>query len=92
MRKFAIDHKNGRVSFARMMIREWSTRSVAVEKVPNKYHAECSDTYKDWLKKTLAGTIKPGPNMPGFIKYVEAESQVLLHQLQEQYQENHLAH
>lgn len=44
------------------------------------------------MKKNLAGTIKPGPNIPCYIKDVKAESQVLLHRLQEKYQENHLAH
>lgn len=92
MRKFATDHQDGQVAFAKTIIREWRTRSVAGEKVPNRYHAECSDTYKNWLKENLDGTVKPGPNIPYFIKDVKAESQVLLHQLQEQYQENHLAH
>lgn len=92
MRKFATDHKDGKVSFAKMVIREWKIRRVVGEKVPNGSNAECSEAYKKWLKDNITGTIIPGPNMPCTIKDVEAESQVLLRRLQEKYQEDHLAH
>lgn len=62
MSKFAMDHKDGRVSFASMMIREWKHRRGTKEKVSNKYYAESSDMYKNWLKKTLTGTVEPSPN------------------------------
>lgn len=57
MKKFATDHKDGQVSFDRMIIRGWKTRSLAGGKVPNKFNAECSDGYREWFKKNFAGTI-----------------------------------
>ena len=43
--------------------------------------SECSKEYKEWLKKSLAGTIEPGPNVPPIIADVGAKHQVRLHRL-----------
>ena len=63
MRKFATDHENGRVTFAEDMCRMWRSQRVLGQPVPNRFHPECSREYNEWLKKSLAGTIEPGPNV-----------------------------
>lgn len=80
MRKFVTDNQDGQAAFDKMIIREWKTRSMAEERVPDRYHTECSDIYKRWLKESLAGIIKPGSNVPNSVKDVEAENQVLRRQ------------
>ncbi|KAH0675372.1 hypothetical protein KY285_023173 [Solanum tuberosum] len=59
MKKFATDHENGRVSYVEDIRRTWKTRRVLDEPVPNRFRPECSKDYKEWLKKSLAGTIEP---------------------------------
>ena len=46
------------------------------EPVLNRFHPECSRVYKEWLKKSLAGTIDPGPNVPHIIADVGAKHQL----------------
>lgn len=77
MREFAIDHKDGQVSFAGMIIREWKTRCMAAGKVPNRFNTECSSEYKGWLKRNIAKTAKAGRNVPSSIKDFEAEDPAL---------------
>ncbi|KAK4732014.1 hypothetical protein R3W88_025002 [Solanum pinnatisectum] len=67
MTRFATDHKNGEVAFTKKMLQLWKTRRVLGEPVPNRFRPECSKDYKEWLKKSLAGTIEPGPNVPHII-------------------------
>lgn len=43
--------------------------------------------YKDWLNKNIVGTIKLYPNLYTCIKDTRFETEVLLHWLQEQYQD-----
>ncbi|KAK4725509.1 hypothetical protein R3W88_028288 [Solanum pinnatisectum] len=62
MTRFATDHENGEVAFTKKMLQLWKTRRVLGEPVPNRFRPECSKDYKEWLKKSLAGTIEPGPN------------------------------
>ncbi|TMW87310.1 hypothetical protein EJD97_020123, partial [Solanum chilense] len=92
MRKFATDHQNGRVAFAEDMRRMWRSQRVLGEPVPNTFHLECSREYKEWLKKSLAGTIEPGPNVPHIIADIGAKHQVRLHHLQEKFDRNELEH
>lgn len=73
MGKFATDHKDGQVSFARMMIREWKTRCMAAGKVPNRFNAECSSEYKRWSKRNIAKITKPRPKVPNSTKGFEVE-------------------
>ena len=54
--------------------------------------SECSKKYKEWLKKSLAGTIEPGPNVPHIIADVGAKHQVRLHRLQEKIDKSELEH
>ena len=81
MKKFATDHENGRVSYAEDMRRAWKTRRILGEPVPNRFRPECSRDYKEWLKKSLAGTIELGPNVPHIIADVGAKHQIRLHRL-----------
>lgn len=74
-----MDHEDGQIALAKMLIQEWKHRRVVGDKVPNKFNVECSSTYKEWLKKNLSGTIKPSPNVLYCIKDIKAEKQVLLH-------------
>ncbi|KAK4736923.1 hypothetical protein R3W88_000620 [Solanum pinnatisectum] len=67
MTRFVIDHENGEVAFTKKMLQLWKTRRVLGEPVPNRFRLECSKDYKEWLKKSLAGTIEPGPNVPHII-------------------------
>ena len=76
MRKFVTDHENGRVAFSEDMRRMWRSRKVLGEPVPDRFRPECSREYKEWLKKSLAGTIEPGPNVPHIIADVGAKHQV----------------
>ena len=92
MRKYATDHENDRVAFADEIIRIWRTRKVMGEPVPNRFQPECSAEYGEWLKKNLAGTIEPGPNVPHLVADVGAKHQIRLHQLQEKYERNELGH
>ena len=92
MRKFATDHENGRVAFTEDMRRMWRSRRVLGETVPNKFHPECSREYKEWLKKSLAGTIEPGLNVPHIIADVGAKYQVRLHRLQQKFDRHKLEH
>ncbi|KAH0693894.1 hypothetical protein KY285_020991 [Solanum tuberosum] len=62
MRRFATDHENGQISYAEDIRRTWKTQRVLGKPVPNRFRPECSKDYKEWLKKSLAGTIEPGPN------------------------------
>ncbi|KAH0673042.1 hypothetical protein KY284_024129 [Solanum tuberosum] len=59
MKKFATDYENGRVSYAKDIRRTWKTRRVLGEPIPNRFRPECSKNNKEWLKKSLAGTIEP---------------------------------
>uniref|UniRef100_M1DY74 Uncharacterized protein n=1 Tax=Solanum tuberosum TaxID=4113 RepID=M1DY74_SOLTU len=92
MKKFATDHENGRVSYAEHIRRAWKTRRILGEPVPNRFRPECSRDYKEWLKKSLVGTIEPGPNVPHIITDVGAKHQIRLHQLQEKFDRNELEH
>ncbi|KAK4711170.1 hypothetical protein R3W88_005683 [Solanum pinnatisectum] len=67
MKKFATDHEDGRISYVEDIRRTWKTRRVLGEPVPNRFLPECSKDYKEWLKKSLAGTIEPGSNVPHMI-------------------------
>ncbi|KAH0686060.1 hypothetical protein KY285_016603 [Solanum tuberosum] len=89
---FVTDHENGEVAFTKKMLQLWKTRRVLGEPVLNRFRLECSKDYKEWLKKSLAGTIKPGPNVPHIIADVGAKHQIRLHQLQERFDRNELEH
>uniref|UniRef100_M1CMG0 Uncharacterized protein n=1 Tax=Solanum tuberosum TaxID=4113 RepID=M1CMG0_SOLTU len=80
------------VSYTEDIRRTWKTRRVLGEPVPNRFRPECSREYKEWLKKSLAGTIEPGPNVPHIIADVGAKHQIRLHRLQEKYDKNELDH
>uniref|UniRef100_M1CMJ9 Aminotransferase-like plant mobile domain-containing protein n=2 Tax=Solanum tuberosum TaxID=4113 RepID=M1CMJ9_SOLTU len=92
MKKFVTDHENGRVSFAEDIRRAWKTRRILGEPVPNRFRPECSKDHKEWLKKSLAGTIELGPNVPNVIADVGAKHQIRLHRLQERFDKNELDH
>ena len=92
MRKFATDHENGRVAFAEDMCKMWRYQRVLGEPVPNRFRPEYSKEYKEWLKKSLAGTIEPGSNVPHIIADVGAKHQVRLHRLQEIFDKSELEH
>ncbi|XP_015089782.1 uncharacterized protein LOC107032720 isoform X2 [Solanum pennellii] len=92
MRKYATDHENGRVAFAEDMCRMWRSRRVLGEPVPNRFFQECLREYKEWLKKSLAGTIEHGPNFPIIIADVGANHQVQLHRHQDKFDRNELEH
>ena len=92
MRKFVTDHENGRVAFSEDMRRMWRSRRVLGEPVPDRFRPECSREYKELLKKSLAGTIEPGPNVPHIIADVGAKHQVRLHRLQEKFDKRELEH
>ncbi|KAH0725473.1 hypothetical protein KY284_001338 [Solanum tuberosum] len=62
MTRFVTDHENGEVVFTKKMLQLWKTRRVLGEPEPNRFRPECSKDYKEWLKKSLAGTIGPDPN------------------------------
>ena len=62
------------------------------EPVTDRFRLECSREYKEWLKKSLAGTIEPGPNVSHIIADVGAKHQVRLHLLQEKFDKNELEH
>uniref|UniRef100_M1DH30 Uncharacterized protein n=1 Tax=Solanum tuberosum TaxID=4113 RepID=M1DH30_SOLTU len=53
---------------------------------------ECSKDYNEWLKKSLVGTIEPGPNVPHMIADVGAKHQIRLHRLQQRFDKNELYH
>ena len=53
----------------------WRSQVVLGEPVPKRFRPECSREYKEWLKKSLAGTIEPGPNDPHIIADVGAKHQ-----------------
>ena len=74
------------------MRRMWRSRRVLGEPVPNRFRPECSRDYKEWLKKSLAGTIEPGPNVPHIIADVGAKYQVRLHRLQQKFDRHKLEH
>ncbi|KAH0764718.1 hypothetical protein KY285_000589 [Solanum tuberosum] len=74
------------------MLPLWKTRRVLGEPVPNRFRPECSKDYKERLKKSLVGTIEPGPNVPHMIADVGAKHQIRLHRLQEKYNKNELDH
>ena len=82
MRKFATDHENGRVAFADDLRRMWRSQRVLGEPVPNRFLPKCLREYKEWLKKSIAGNIEPGPNVPHIIADVGVKHQVRLHRLQ----------
>ena len=46
------------------------------EPVPNRFRPECVREYKEWLKKSLTGTIEPGSNVPDIIAYVGDKHQL----------------
>ncbi|KAK4738111.1 hypothetical protein R3W88_001808 [Solanum pinnatisectum] len=92
MKKFATDHEDGRISYVEDIRRTWKTRRVLGEPVPNRFLPECSKDYKEWLKKSLAGTIEPGSNIPHMIADVGVKHQIRLHRLQEKYDKNELDH
>ena len=52
----------------------------------------CFKDHKEWLKKSLAGTIELGPNVPNVIADVGAKHQIRLHRLQERFDKNELDH
>ncbi|KAH0672440.1 hypothetical protein KY290_024680 [Solanum tuberosum] len=90
--RFVKDHENGEVAFTKKILQLWKTRRVLGEPVPSRFRTECSKDYKEWLKKSLAGTIEPGPNVPYIIADVGAKHQIRLHQLQEKFDKNELEH
>uniref|UniRef100_A0A3Q7FM13 Uncharacterized protein n=1 Tax=Solanum lycopersicum TaxID=4081 RepID=A0A3Q7FM13_SOLLC len=92
MRKFVTDHENGQVAFSEDMRRMWRSRRVLGEPVPDRFRLECSREYKEWLKKSLAGTIEPGLNVSHIIADVGAKHQVRLHRLQEKFDKSELEH
>ncbi|KAH0725369.1 hypothetical protein KY284_001234 [Solanum tuberosum] len=92
MRKFATDHENGRIFYTEDIRRAWKTRMVLGEPVPNRFVPECSKNYKEWLKKSLAGTVELGPNVPYIIADIGAKHQIRLHRLLEKYDKNELDH
>ena len=63
MSKFATDNENERVTFTEDIRKMWRSRRVLGEPVLNRFRPQCSREYKEWLKKSLAGTIEPGPNV-----------------------------
>ena len=62
--------------FAEDMRRMWRSRRVLGEPVPDRFRPDCSKEYKEWLKKSLAGSIEPGPNAFHIIADVGAKHQV----------------
>ncbi|MCD7457612.1 hypothetical protein HAX54_035520 [Datura stramonium] len=62
--RYSTEHAKGVVTLKDMIVRGWRQRKVWEPMVKNRFKPECSDTYKEWLKKNLVGTLIPGPNEP----------------------------
>ncbi|KAH0669533.1 hypothetical protein KY285_023699 [Solanum tuberosum] len=92
MRKFSTNHENDQISYVEQICKIWKAQRVLGEPVPNRFCPECSKDYKDWLKKSLLGTIEPGPNVTHIITDVGAKHQIRLHRLQEKFDKNELDH
>lgn len=92
MAKYITENGDGEPMFKWRIIREWKSKKFGGDYVENRFQPEVSDTYKEWLKKNLAGTLAPGPIIPHEIADVESEYQIRLHRFQEKFQENEIAH
>ncbi|MCD9639184.1 hypothetical protein HAX54_023560 [Datura stramonium] len=92
MTRYIIEHEEGVVTLEDMIILGWRQRKVGEPMVKNMFKPECSDTYKEWLKNNLAGTLVPGPNKPTQIADKKSEHQIRLHRLQEKYHESEISH
>ncbi|KAH0716981.1 hypothetical protein KY285_013012 [Solanum tuberosum] len=92
MSRFVADHEDRQVAFSKKILQLWKARRVLGEPTPNRFFPECSRDYKEWIRKNLAGTIEPGPNVPYMIADVGAKHQIQLHRLQEKFDKNELDH
>ncbi|XP_047260048.1 uncharacterized protein LOC124892915 [Capsicum annuum] len=74
------------------MINGWRRRRWTEVTFHIEHDPEISNTYKEWLKKSLAGALIPGPNVPTGVVDVEFEHQIWLYRLQNEFQKSEIAH
>ncbi|MCD7450395.1 hypothetical protein HAX54_005739 [Datura stramonium] len=81
MARYITKHEKGVVTFKDMIIRGWGQKKVGESMVKNRFKPECSDTYKEWLKKNFSETLISDPNEPTQIADKKSEHQIQLHRL-----------
>ncbi|MCE3049724.1 hypothetical protein HAX54_045600 [Datura stramonium] len=92
MTRYITEHEEGVVTLKDMIVRGWRQRKFGEPMVKNRFKPKCSYTYKEKLKKNLAGILVPGLNEPTQIADNESKHQIQLHRLQDKYQESEISH
>ena len=92
MLRFFTEYDESKPSLKDYMINGWRRKKWVEVSFRIGYEPEVSDTYKEWLKKSLAGALNPGPNVPTRVVDVESEHQIRLHRLQDEFQKSEIAH
>ncbi|KAF3674071.1 putative beta-caryophyllene synthase-like [Capsicum annuum] len=76
MLRFFIEYDESEPLLKDYMIKGWRRRRWKEASFLIGYEPEVSDTYKEWLKKSLAGGLIPGPNVPTRVMDVESEHKI----------------
>ncbi|KAF3670777.1 COP9 signalosome complex subunit 2 [Capsicum annuum] len=76
MLRFFTEYDESKPSLKDYMINAWRRKKWVEVSFCIGYEPEVSDTYKEWLKKSLAGALNPGPNVPTRVVDVESKHQI----------------